>query len=68
MGTGVCQRCALAGGGGLLPLGELAELPHSPVLSGWVDGIQGCHWDLAPASPTSDLVSHTGGAQYLKTS
>lgn len=57
----------LAAGGRLLPLGEPAELPCSLVLSGWADSMQHCHWDPAPASPTSDLVSHAGGAQYLKT-
>lgn len=62
---GVCPRCVLAAGERLLPSGEPDELTCSLELLGWADG---CHWDPAPASPTSDPVSHFGGAQYLKTS
>lgn len=55
----------MAAGERLLPSGEPDELACSLELLGWADG---CHWDPAPASPTSDPVSHFGGAQYLKTS
>lgn len=57
--------CLLVGGERLLPSRQPAPFACSLELSGWADS---CHWDPAPASPTSDPVSHSGGAQYLKTS